>query len=182
MKENNSLKGENSIYFLTLTVLDWVGLFTSKTCKFSLTESLNYFIRKEGLIVYAYVIMSNHIHLIAKANMGYVLEDILEKFKVYTTQEIVNILIDEPGNKSAWILEKMGFDGEKIKGKSKKKLWQDDYQALLLDSDKLIDDKIDYIHNDPVEAMIVEKPDHYIFSSANDFIGFKGFVDVETDL
>ncbi len=55
---------QNAIYFLTFTVIDWVDVFTKKDYKQELVDSMNYCIKEKGLIVYSWVIMSNHMHAI----------------------------------------------------------------------------------------------------------------------
>ena len=42
----------------------------------------------------------------------------------------------------------------------------------------MIDQRLDYIHNNPVKAGIVYEPEHYIYSSAADYCGRKGLLDI----
>lgn len=58
------------------------------------------------------------------------------------------------------------------------KFWRDGNHAIELDSNKLIEQKLEYIHMNPVEALIVEEPEHYLFSSARDYSGIKGLVEI----
>jgi len=61
---------QNGLYYLTFTIIDWVDVFTRKEHQFVIVDSLNYCIQEKGLVVYAYVIMSNHIHLYAYDRLG----------------------------------------------------------------------------------------------------------------
>ena len=56
---------EGYIYFLTLTVVDWVDIFTRPVYKQILIDSIKYCQQTKGLEVYAWCLMSNHLHLIA---------------------------------------------------------------------------------------------------------------------
>ena len=58
------------------------------------------------------------------------------------------------------------------------KVWQDGYHGIECDTGKILLQKLDYIHNNPVTAAIVEEPEHYIYSSATNYAGNKGVIDV----
>ena len=69
----------------------------------------------------------------------------------------------------------------RLKQISKDKFWKDDNHAIYLDpfNTEMIDQKLDYIHNNPAKAMLVEEPQHYIFSSARDYYDEQGLVEIE---
>ena len=81
---------EGYIYFLTLTVVDWVDVFTRPVYRHEVVESLKFCQRKKGLELYAWVLMSNHLHLLASAAEGYNLSDILRDFKKFTSKTIID--------------------------------------------------------------------------------------------
>ncbi len=172
---------QNALYFLTFTVIDWVDVFTRKDYKLIVTDSMNYCIKEKGLTVYGWVIMSNHIHVLWKAKEGYHISAIIRDFKKYTAKSILSEI--ESGNESrkVWLLNKFEFAGSRLNRIKKYKFWKDNNHAILLDPDqpKIIDQKLDYIHNNPVSGMLVEKPEHYIFCSANDYCGNQGIVNIE---
>lgn len=72
---------QNALYFLTLTVVDWVDVFTRKEHKLQIVASLNYCIKEKGLEVYGWCLMSNHLHLMAAAKENYRISDILRDLK-----------------------------------------------------------------------------------------------------
>ena len=78
-------------------------------------------------------------------------------------------------------LKKFEFAGKRLKRITKYKFWKDDNHAIFLDplQPKVIDQKLDYLHNNPVTNMLVEEPQHYTFSSAKDYCGEKGLVTIE---
>ena len=80
------IQNQESEYFVTLTIVDWVDVFIRKRYKDIVIESLDYCQRQKGLTVFAYVIMSSHLHLIVKADKGLRFSDILRDFKKYTAK------------------------------------------------------------------------------------------------
>lgn len=78
------IRNQNALHFLTLTVVDWVDVFSRRLYKDMLIESLQFCQNKKGLIIYAYVIMSNHLFFIVKAKNGFRLSNILRDFKKFT--------------------------------------------------------------------------------------------------
>ena len=81
------ITNQNATYFLTLTVINWIDVFTRKEYKHTIVESLIYCQTNKGLKIYAWCIMSNHLHLIVQAKEGYNLSDILRDFKKFTAKK-----------------------------------------------------------------------------------------------
>lgn len=78
------IHNQKGLYFLTLTTVGWIDIFTRAIYRDILVESLNYCIKEKGLVVYGYVIMSNHIHLIAQSESEtQSLSDIIRDFKSF---------------------------------------------------------------------------------------------------
>ncbi|UBM62425.1 transposase [Candidatus Sulfidibacterium hydrothermale] len=175
------ISDQNGLYFLTFTVVDWVDVFTRKEYKSVLTDSMNYCIEKKGLIVYAWVIMSNHMHVLWQAKEGFRLSDIIRDFKKFTAKRILYLIKTEPESRRIWLLRKFEYAGKRIKRNTNYKLWKDSNHAILLEPHQvnIIDQKLNYIHENPVRAMIVDRPEDYIFSSARDYGGERGYVGIE---
>jgi len=57
-------------------------------------------------------------------------------------------------------------------------LWQQDNHPIELFDQKILRQKLDYIHNNPVEAGIVEHPEEYLYSSARDYYGLPGLLEI----
>ena len=167
---------QNALYFLTFTVVDWVDVFTRKEHKIIIADSLNYCIQHKGLIVYAWCLMSNHLHLIARAKEGYGLSAIIRDFKKFTAKKIIHAIQEEPESRRDWMLYRFAYAGKYLQRIKQYKFWKDSNHAIELNDNKLMDQKLEYIHMNPVTAMIVEEPDHYLFSSARDYTGQRGLV------
>jgi REP element-mobilizing transposase RayT len=81
MSNGYRIAKKDAAYFLTFTVVGWVDIFSRDTYKQIICESLNYCILHKGLEIFAYVIVSNHIYLIAIAKSNN-LSDIIRDFKI----------------------------------------------------------------------------------------------------
>ncbi|OJJ20088.1 transposase [marine bacterium AO1-C] len=170
---------EGYVYYLTLTVVDWVDVFTRPRYKHIIVESLKYCQQHKGLELYAWVLMSNHLHLLAASNKeGITVSDILRDFKKFTSKAIVKS-IQEPGeSRQRWMLYRFDFAGKYNPKIKDYKFWQDGNEAKEIFSNRFFDEKLDYIHNNPVRAEIVENPEGYLYSSAKNYAGELGLLDV----
>jgi REP element-mobilizing transposase RayT len=180
--DNYFITDQNATYFLTFTVVDWIDVFTRTEYKFIVTDSLNYCINNKGLEVFAWCLMSNHLHLVCRANDGFKLSDIIRDFKKFTAKSIVKLIGETPESRKEWMLYRFEFAGKFDNRIKKYKFWQDTNHADLLDNKEMIDQRINYIHENPVRALIVAGPHEYLFSSARDYAGEKGYVNVQTEI
>lgn len=172
------ISDQNAVYFLTFTVVGWVDVFTRKEHKLEIIDSLNYCIQYKGLTVYAWCVMSNHMHLTVRAKEGHRLSDIIRDFKKFAAKRIIDKIQNEPESRREWMLNMFEFAGKKLQRIQKYKFWKDDNHAIELDT-RMMEQRLDYIHFNPVRVMLVEEPEHYVFSSAKDYAGKKGFVEAE---
>ena len=179
MSDQYPIRDQNDTYFLTWTTVEWIDIFTRKEYRIILTENLNYCVAHKGLIVNAWVIMSNHVHLIARAKEGYRMSDILRDYKKFTSKAIADAIHEVPESRSRWLIDLMAFNARKTGRADEFKLWQDGSHAMDCFSTSFTKQKLDYIHNNPVRAMWVDRPEEYLFSSARDYCGIKGLVNVE---
>jgi REP element-mobilizing transposase RayT len=176
----HKIVNQNELHFLTLTTVGWVDLFTRVQYKDILLDSLRYCQSNKGLVINAYVIMSNHIHLIGYTQDRYKLSDVIRDFKRHTAKRIIDDLIHSPKeSRKEWILRLLKYFA-KFNNKNKTyQLWKQDNRPIELDSPKWILQKLDYTHLNPVRAGIVRLPEHYLYSSAIDYAGEKGLLDIE---
>ena len=168
------------IYFLTMTVVDWVDIFTREDYRFVIVDSLKYCQKEKGLEIYAWCLMSNHLHLIASAeeNGQFSLSDILRDFKKFTSKAVVQKIIEIPESRRKWLLDRFEFAGRYNKKIEYYKFWQDGNEPKEIYSSDFLQQKLAYIHNYPVRAGWVIEPQHYKYSSAIDYSGGKGLIDV----
>jgi putative transposase len=169
---------EGNAYFLTLTVVDWVDVFTRKNHKVTLVESLEYCQKNKGLVIFAWCLMPSHLHMIARAEDGVNLSDILRDFKKFTSKKIIEQINDEAESRREWMLDRFEFAGKHNNKIKNYKFWQDGNHPVELTNYNFIQQKLHYIHNNPVVEGFVQNPEEYLFSSARNYAEMKGVIDV----
>jgi REP element-mobilizing transposase RayT len=128
--------------------------------------------------IFAWCIMSSHIHLIFMSAEDQEPELMIDDFKRFTSKAIVKAIIENPKeSRKELLLEQFLKAGNKSSNVNKYQFWRHDNHPIELWSNKVIDEKIDYIHNNPVEEGYVFKPEDYLYSSATDYAGEKGLLD-----
>ena len=167
-------------YYLTLTVVGWIDVFTRQNHRDALIESMKYCQKEKGLVVFAYCIMSNHVHMIVNTNEPYLLKDTIRDLKKFTSKKILNQIENEPESRREWMLKLFEAEAEPSKKHKYYKFWQEGNHAIELYSEKFVWDKINYIHNNPVEAGFVKQPQEWIYSSATNYQDMESIMEVET--
>ena len=169
---------QNAPYFVTFTVVDWVDVFTRLIYKQIITNNLTYCVEHKGLEIWAWCLMSNHLHAVLRAKEGNELSAIIRDYKKYTSKKIVEMIQTEPESRREWMLHRFEHAGNLDKRITNYKFWQESNHAIFLDPlrPEIKKQKIDYIHNNPVRAGIVEKPEDYLYSSARDYCGISGLI------
>ena len=167
------IRNQAAIHFITFAVVEWIDVFTRKDYRHIVIESIKYCQTEKGLMLHCWCIMSNHLHLIASAR-NHDLSDILRDFKKFTSKQIIDTIIsNEHESRKDWMLKIFKEEGKKNSRNSKYQFWRQDNQPQELYSPAFVFQKINYIHNNPVEAGIVEKPEQYLYSSARDYVETK---------
>lgn len=148
-------KGQNSaIYFLTITTRSWYYVLDRYGRWNIIADSLKFFQKNRGLKIYGFVFMTNHIHLLIFSPDAI---SFIRDFKKFTTKEIIgNIEKTEPS-----ILKLF------INKKNKIQLWKKTNMPGLVESEKFFNQKMEYIHNNPLKRVYVTRPEHWYWSSAN---------------
>ena len=171
---------QHACYFLTFTVIRWIDIFTRREYRDIIIESLDYCIKNKGLTLYAWIIMSNHIHLVGEMNHPQTMSAFIRDFKKFTSRKINKTIITINESRRDWLLELFSSAAEKTGRAKKSKIWKDDNHAIdLTNNDLDIMQRIDYLHENPVTAGWVDLPDHYLYSSAMDYHGRKGLIEVK---
>jgi REP element-mobilizing transposase RayT len=168
---------QDAAYFLTLTTVEWIDAFRREENKIILCDSLNFCVENKGLKIYSYVIMSSHLHMIAKAQNGN-LSDVIRDYKKYTAFKIINGFKTEEEINNIKTIEIINSGGQVQKKKSKCQLWQYNNHAEEVYGAKFTYSKINYIHANPVKAGLVQNAIDYRFSSARDYSGGRSPVKV----
>jgi len=153
----------DALYFLTCTIVDWIPVFQSRPYFDIITNSLTYCRANKGMRLYAYVIMENHLHLVASAPD---LSRVIQEFKSYTAREII-ALTKSTGRVD--LLNQFMLQKKRYKDESNHQVWQESAHPQIIQSDEMLDQKIEYIHNNPVRRGYVDTPEHWRHSSARNY-------------
>lgn len=165
-------------YFVTITTVNWVDLFTRLSQRMLIVNALNHCVENKGLEIYAYCIMPSHIHILCRAHDDDLLANIMRDFKSFTSKKIIETIKNEKESRREWLLEMFQDSCKHLKRNQTFKVWQNGYHAVLIESEKFVRQKLNYIHNNPVADKIVEHPWEYIFSSARNYVNQEGLVKV----
>ena len=107
-----SIRDQQGLYFLTFTVVEWLDIFTRPVYKAIIIDSLRYCQQRKGLELFAYCLMTNHLHLIAHAADGYELSNIVRDFKKFTARRVSEAVAANQQESRRhwlrWVLEKQG--------------------------------------------------------------------------
>ncbi len=168
------------LYYLTLTIVGWVDIFTRPVYRDIIVESLAFCQREKGLVVNSFTIMSNHLHLVCYAKEGSIgLSRILADFKKFTANQILKTIQTIPESRRDWLLVVFAYNGKHKSNNRHYQVWQQDNHPILLVSPKWILQKINYIHQNAVRAKWVTEAEYYPYSSATNYSTGKGLLDVE---
>lgn len=182
MSRKYKIRNQRELYFVTFTVIDWIDVFIRDEYKQVLIESIQYCQRNKGLQVYAYCFMTSHIHLIIGAAGPYPLQGIVRDLKAYTSRMIRKTLenVNEVSeSRRTWMLRRMYSAGIRNPNNWDFQLWQQYYHPVELATNEMIDQRLEYIHLNPVAAGFVEQPEDWIYSSARDYAGMaKGKIEL----
>lgn len=173
MKAGFIIRNQTAPHFITATVVDWIDVFTCQRYKECIIDSLNYSIKHKGLIVFAYVIMSNHIHLIIQAKNNN-LSDLIRDFKKFTAKTILKEIKSSNESRREWMLERFKKATKTHSRNKTYQFWQYGNHPKEVFTEKFLWSKIDYIHQNPVRAGIVENVVDYVYSSASNYIRGNG--------
>lgn len=169
----------HELYFTTSTVVDWLDVFTRPIYKHILLESLEYCQANKGLDIYAWVLMTNHLHMIVDTSGPDSIGDVLRDFKKFTSKSIVKAIQEnEQESRQEWLMNRFRFRAANDKKVANYKFWQEDNHVETIYSYDFFKQKLDYIHQNPVRQEIVEKAEDYLYSSARNYAGMDGLLNV----
>jgi REP element-mobilizing transposase RayT len=171
----------DACYFLTLNVVDLIDVFTRPAYKQVVADALNHFVEVGQITIYAWCLMSHHLHLLIKTPEGSGPAFFERDFKKYTTPEIIKAIEMEMDLRKDWMVQRFEDYAKSLKRIEKLHLWQNCSSPLHIDCTQpdLLTARIEHIHENPVRERIIDLPEAYLYSSARDYAGGKGLVKVK---
>lgn len=175
-----SMTNPEGVYFVTFSVVFWLDVFVRECYKSIFVESLNFCVQNKGLRVHGWCLMTSHVHLIisaaepVKANLS----DILRDLKKFTATQIIRKIETGTESRREWLLDKFKFAASQNSRNSHYQFWQQNNHAEELISNLFMQQKLDYIHQNPVKEGWVAEAQHFVYSSARDYSDSKGLVPI----
>jgi REP element-mobilizing transposase RayT len=162
-------------YFMTWTVVGWLAVFTRREAVDILYDCWRFLQQHRHFQLFGYVILENHLHLIASAPQ---LPKVIKEAKSYTARQIIDLLEKRA---ATVLLKQLQFEKLAHKEQSDYQVWQEGSHPEQIQHDEMMWQKLEYMHNNPVERGYVDDPLHWRYSSARNYAGLPGLIDVVTD-
>ena len=179
MSRKYKFHNNEGLYFISFATVYWLDVFVRDQYFNLLIESLDYCRKNKDMEIYAYCIMTSHIHLIFRAKQNNP-SDLIKEMKIFTSKKVQEAIENNPQESRKefllWMMERAGKKNSNVKHRL---FWQQHNKPIELWNPKVIDQKVDYIHQNPVETGFVSEPEHWKYSSAIDYGGGNGLLDID---
>ena len=160
-------------HFVTCTLANWLPLFADPEIAGIVLNSIRHLQAENKLRLHGYVLMENHLHLVASASD---LGKTLSRFKAFTGLEIVKILRRKERGEALRIL---AVAGRRRDGRREHQVWESGFHPRMISSEEMLRQKLSYIHHNPVRRGYVDEPIDWRNSSARNYAGMKGVLEFE---
>jgi putative transposase len=166
------IRDQEKVYFVTFTVIHWLDVFIRKEYRDIFLDSIRYCQQNKGLELYGYCIMSSHIHMIIGRHGNESLEGIIRDIKKFTSVKIIEAIRNNPQESRRelflWLFERAGKANS---NNTNSQFWQQHNHPVELSTDEMLQQRMDYIHDNPVVSGVVLSPEDYVYSSAVNYAG-----------
>jgi REP element-mobilizing transposase RayT len=171
-------KVAGSIYYVTTNIYKRLPIFSSSSFIIPLLDSLNFYRFQHSFSLLGYVIMPNHLHLLIWPDGHSSIEEIMRDFKKFTAVRLERQA--EVEKRADW-LAAFKLAGQTT-GRSKNKVWQDSYWDTIVYGERILRQKLNYMHRNPVRAGLVQSVEEYPYSSYRNYVqGDQSLIEVDTD-
>ncbi|GAA3568285.1 REP-associated tyrosine transposase [Snuella lapsa] len=169
MSRKYKFHNPTAAYFISFATVYWLDIFTRQVYFNVLEDNITYCRLEKGMEVFAYCFMPSHVHLIFRSNN----EDpsgLIRDFKGYTARKLIKTIQEnQQESRKEWLLWMMERAGHNKSNVKQRQFWQQHSKPIELWSEHVIQQKIDYIHNNPVKAGFVTDPVDWKYSSARNY-------------
>jgi REP element-mobilizing transposase RayT len=178
MSKKYKFRDSSKLCFVSFSVTNWIDLFIRNEYREILLESIRYCQREKEMEVYGWCIMTSHVHLII-GSKGNPLSNIMRDMKRHTSEELHKaIQNNRTESRREWMLWMMARAAKKTSNRARFQLWQPESHPIELSTEKMAHQKLDYMHYNPVEAGFVNNAEDWQYSSAIDYNGGKGLLEI----
>jgi len=169
MSRKYKFHNKTGLYFVSFATVFWIDVFVRQVYLNNLVESINYSRANKGMELFCYCFMPSHVHFIFRSSNEKPTE-LLRDYKKYTSKKIIEAIENNPQeSRKKWLLWMFKSAGKKKGNIRKYQFWQHHNKPIELWSEKVIKQKIDYIHHNPVESGFVTQAIDWKYSSARNF-------------
>jgi len=179
MSRKHRFYNKEGLYFVSFATVNWIDIFIREEYFEKVVESLDWCRKNKGMEIYTWCIMPSHVHLIFRARDNNPGEQ-LKSFKMFTSKSLRK-MIEENMHESRkewilWMMKRAGLQNSNVKDMQ---FWQQNNKPVELWSPDVIDQKVDYIHDNPIQAGFVIEAHYWKYSSAIDYSGGKGVLEID---
>ncbi len=135
--------------------------------------------KNKGLKLYAWCLMTNHIHLVCSVDPPFRMTDFIRDYKQFTAKKILYEIQTMPESRRDWMLYRFEFAGKFDNRIEKYRFWQDKSHPVEITTNEMIDQRINYIHQNPVRSGLVARPEDYLYSSARNYAGLSNVLEID---
>jgi len=167
--------GNDAPYFMTMTVNHWLPVFTRPETVEILLESWRYLRKHHDFRLHGYVVLENHLHLIAGSPQ---IGTDIQRFKSYTARRIIDHL---ESSKAHGLLDLLALFKRRHKTQSIRQFWEEGSHPQRIECEAVMRQKLEYIHYNPVKRGFVDVPVHWRWSSARAYVERGGLIEVDRD-
>ncbi len=160
-------------HFMTCTIMEWLPVFTRPETVQIILDCWQYQREHQGLKLYGYVILENHLHFVAQAPR---LDKCISSFKSYTARQLIDYL---EAHHIESLLTRLRFAKRAHKIDREYQFWQEGVHAEMVFNEIIMNEKLVYIHQNPVKRGYVIKPEHWRYSSAGFYEGLEGLIGID---
>ncbi len=176
MSRKYKFHDNDKLYFISFAVVYWIDFFIREEYNQELIKSWEFSIEKKGLQIYGWFITPSHVHMII-GTTGNKLDEIVGEMKSYTSSRLKKMIKEHlQESRKEWMMWMMERAGKKNSNNVAWQFWQQHNKPLEIKDQEMFDKKLPYIHDNPVVARFVTRPEDWKYSSARDFCGMKGLV------
>jgi putative transposase len=164
-RSRHTIYDQQAPHFLTCTINNWIPIFTRPATVQVILDALTYRQKQRSLKIYAFVILENHLYLIAQSSD---LPAEISSFKSWTAKRLLEVLKEQRAER---ILKQLAFYKKAHKHDREYQVWEEGSHPEQIQSHAMMLQKIEYIHQNPVKRGYVDNPVHWRNSSARIYAG-----------
>lgn len=177
-QDGYKIRNQNEKHFISFAVTEWVDVFNRQVYRDIVLDSIRYCQENKGMLLNAWCIMTNHLHLILSSKTGS-LSDIISDFKKYTSRQLIHSICNNPSeSRREWMLNIFTEAGSRNSRNKSFQFWRQSLSRtccgnnhpVVFYSPAFTLQKLNYLHHNPVDAGWVAQPEHYLYSSANVYV------------